>query len=236
MGTNLGSTPLGKATRKSYFGTDKIADPLGLFADPGESAADKAARAEAMRQSQIDQTTTDINAMFDSSSRQKQIADFKQAMQDFYLGDLNRQKEGADRDLTFAMARSGLTGGSRQVDANRSLGEEYQRGILDAERRAQSAASGLRGQDEQSRLNLVGLAQSGLSSTNAASQAAAAMRAALEGSTANAKMQGLGDLFTSVANTKKQSEESAATRRANSMYTSMYGPYWSFGGFSGGKS
>lgn len=196
----------------------------------GGGAQRRAEQQERERQARIDQTTRQINALFDAPERQQQIADFRTAMQDFYLQDLNRQKGDADRDLTFALARSGLTGGSRQVDANRRLGEDYQRGILDADRRAQGAAADLRGQDEQARLNLTSLAQSGLSASSAATQAASAMRASLEGANASARVQGLGDFFGSVADIKRRSEEEAARRRADRMYTSMYGPFWGFGG------
>src|SRR5690554_8179011 len=111
-----------------------------MGSSPG-NAQRQAEQQERERQARIDQTTGQINQLFDSPDRQQQITDFQSAMQDFYMQDLNRQKGTADRDLSFALARSGLTGGSRQVDANRTLGEDYQRGILDSERRAQSAAA-----------------------------------------------------------------------------------------------
>lgn len=200
------------------------------------NAARQAEENERRRQAQINQTTASINQIFDSPERQKQIADFGGAMRDFYLQDLNRQKASADRDLTFALARSGLTGGSRQVDATRSLGEDYQRGVLDAERRTQGAMADLRGRDEQARLSLTSLAQSGLSATNAATQAASAMRASLDGAQSAAQLQGLGDLFGGVADIRRRSEEARERRRADSNYTQRYGPsQWIFSGFSGGR-
>jgi hypothetical protein len=198
----------------------------------GGNAAREAEEQERRRQAQINQTTAQINSLFDSPDRQKQIADFQRAMQDFYQQDLGRQHEGATRNLKFALARSGLTGGSQQIDANRDLGESYQRGILESERRAQGAAANLRAQDEQTRANLTSMAMSGLSATNAATQAAAGMRASLEGAQAAAKADALGDLFGNIATIKSRSEEDAARRRADRQYTSMYGPYWSqFSGF-----
>lgn len=194
-----------------------------------------AQQAEQWKQSQIDKTIDQINAIYDSDSRKQQISDYQTALQDYYLQDLNYQKTTADRDLKFALARSGLTGGSRQVDANRTLGEEYQKGILQAEQSAQSAASNLQSQDEQSRSNLLSLAQSGLSTTDAATRAASAMQSSLSSAKADAYGQGLGDIFTSVATTKKNSEEQKQQRLANAQYTSLYGPYYtSFNGFSGG--
>lgn len=206
----------------------------------GSSSNNRAARQaeenERRRQAQIDQTTQSINALFDSPGRKQQVQDFGTAMRDFYMQDLNRQKGTADRDLTFALARSGLTGGSRQVDASRQLGEDYQRGVLDAERRTQGAMADLMGRDEQARLNLMGLAQSGLSATSAAQQAAGAMRASLEGAQSAAKLQGLGDMFAGVADVRKRSEEAKRQRMADNAYTQRYGPsQWIFSGFSGGR-
>lgn len=203
----------------------------------GSNKAQKAAeQQEKARQAGIDSTTQQINALFDSADRQQQITDFGKAMQDYYLQDLNRQKGDADRNLTFALARSGLTGGSRQVDANRRLGEDYQRGILEAERRAQGAQADLRGADEQSRLNLTSLAQSGLSATNAATQAAATMRTNLQAGMGSMKSDALGDFFGDVSQINANSQAAKEKREANRLYTSMYGPYyarWS-GGLSGG--
>jgi len=205
----------------------------------GNRAQQQAEQAERERQAQINQTTSQINALFDSPDRQAQIADFQRAMQDLYQQDLARQHEGASRDLKFALARSGLTGGSRQVDANRDLGEMYQRGVLEAERKAQGAAANLRGEDERARANLTSMAMTGLSATNAANQAASAMRTSLEGARAGAMADSLGDLFGGIAEVRRRSEEDAARRRADNLYTSMYGPYWSqFSGFgtAGGSS
>lgn len=206
----------------------------------GSSSSNKAQKAaeqqEKQRQAGIDSTTQQINALFDSTDRQQQITDYGKAMQDYYLQDLNRQKGDADRNLTFALARSGLTGGSRQVDANRRLGEDYQRGILEAERKAQGAQADLRGADEQSRLNLTSLAQSGLSATNAATQAAARMRTDLQAGMADAKANALGDFFGDVATVNANSQAAKEKREANRLYTQMYGPYYArySGGISGG--
>ncbi len=201
----------------------------------GESsnkAQRQAEEAEKARQQQINQTTADINRLFDAPGREQQRKDFGQALLAFFTDDANRQKGVADRDLRFAMARSGLTGGSAAVDANRELGEEYSRGILQAGQRAQSAVADMRGQDEQARTNLIGLAQAGLSTGNAATQAAAAMRSSMSGADAAARTHGLGDIFGGVATARQRSEEAAEKRRTNKQFSEMYGPYYAR--FSGG--
>src|SRR5688572_11550915 len=101
------------------------------------SAQRQAQRAEADRQARIASTTSRINSVYDAPGRQAQYDDFLSAVRQNYTEDATRQKTTADRDLKFSMARSGLHGGSADVDARRTAGEEFQRGILQAEDRAQ---------------------------------------------------------------------------------------------------
>lgn len=196
----------------------------------GDGGAGEARRNEAARQAGIDRTITDINALYDSEGRKKQVTDYGAELLNYFTGDLNKQKTIADRDSKFALARSGQTGGSLAIDQGRQLGTEYQEGILEAGRRAQSGMADLQSQDEQSRLNLTSLAQNGLSQTNAATQAAAAMRASLASASATNKAQGLGQLFDSVSKAKTASETAAEKRRADRVYAQPYTPFFGFGG------
>jgi hypothetical protein len=195
----------------------------------GGGAQREAQAAEARRQAQIAQTTRRINQIYDSPDRQKQYADFGSAQRDLYMQEADRQKGVADRELKFALARSGLTGGSAAVDANRRLGEEYSKGVLESERQAQAAVANLRQSDEGSRANLMALAQSGLNASAASTQAAAALRSNLESAQSASRVDSLGDLFGSVMTAKKRSEEEQAKRRADRAYTNNYGPFWSLG-------
>ncbi len=192
----------------------------------------QAERAERERQAAIAGTQQQVNALFDSPERAAQRNEFGAAMRALFQQDLGRQKQTADRDLKFALARMGLTGGSANIDAGRTMGEEYQRGILDAERRAQGAVADLMGRDEATRANLMALAQSGTNLTAASQQAAGALRANLEGARSAANVQGLGDIFGSVSDIARRSQEAAERRRADTeYYGSLYSPM--FGGFKG---
>lgn len=193
----------------------------------GESnnAQKQAERNEKARQAQITQSVNAINKVYDDPRREQEIGSFLDATRSFYGDTLQRQKLDNDRQLSFALARQGLTGGSRQVDANRLLGENYQRGVLESDRLAQSAAADLRNQDEQSRLNLTAMAQSGLDATTAQSQAASAMRNNLLSGQSTATAQSLGDVFGGMANIYKSSQEQAAERRGfNYGLGSLYQP------------
>lgn len=192
----------------------------------GSGKAQRAAeRQEAERQAAIRAGTGRINAIFDAPERQAQYADFVNAVRENYMRDANRQKALADRRLKFSLARSGLTGGSAAVDANRTLGEEYTQGILGAESRAQAAGGDLRGQDEATRLQLQSMVQAGLDATTAASRAMSGIQANAQSAKGAAFAQGLGDIFGSTADIYRRQEEAAARRRgARDAQVSIYGP------------
>jgi len=189
-----------------------------------ERAQREAQQAEEARRAAIAETTRRVNAAYDAPERQRQYDDFVGAVRDNYVRDANRQKKVADRNLKFSMARGGLVGGSADVDAKRTLGEEFTRGILDAEGKAQGALADLKAQDEASRLNLIQLAQSGLDATTATQRAGAQIAASAQGAKADAMAKGLGDIFGTTSSIYKQQQEAAA-RRAGQLAPvgSLYG-------------
>lgn len=180
----------------------------------GNNDAQRAAqREEALRQQRVAEATRRIDNAFDSPTRQAQYAELLNALRGLYRTDADRQKRTADRNLKFSMARAGLTGGSAAVDARTQLGEEYTRGILESERRAQAGVGDLRSADQAARLNLIQLANAGTDATTAATNAAAAMRANLASSRSTASVEGLGDLFGSTGDLYRRQQLAAANRR-----------------------
>lgn len=195
-------------------------------------SATKAAQEESWRQNNINQAVDQINAIYGGASRQADIADFLGASRSFYTNELEKQKGVADRSLKFAMARNGLTGGTASIDANRTLGENYQAGVLSADRLAQQAAADLRTADDNSRMNLISQASTGMGLTSGAQQAAQAMQANLQGSRGAMKADALGDVFGGLANVFTNSKNMAEERRGNRAYGLLYQP--GFGAGAGG--
>ncbi len=190
----------------------------------GGSAQREATRAEAERQAAIKAAIGRINSVFNDPGRQAQYADFLNASRQLYGNDLNRQQGDATRNLKFALARSGNIGGSLQKDQGKTLGENYNRGVINAERLAQSDEAGLRSQDQSARLNLIGMAQAGLDATTGAQQAAEAMRNNLQAGASTRNVQGLGDVFASMSGIYKKSQEEAQRRKElQYVYNSLYG-------------
>ncbi|TDB26856.1 hypothetical protein ATCM_03885 [Stenotrophomonas sp. ATCM1_4] len=188
-------------------------------------ATNKATQAENLRQANIGRNVDLVNQVYGSPQREADYNDFLGASRSFYRQNLDRQKATADRSLKFAMARNGLAGGSASVDANRRLGEDFQQGVLSADRLAQKAVNDLRNADEQSRLNMISLAQSGGDMTTGGMRAAQQLQANLAGARAGMNADALGDVFSGLSSIYETSRNNAAERRGNrDIYNLLYTP------------
>lgn len=197
-------------------------------------STNKATQAENLRQANIGRNVDLVNQVYGSPQREADYNDFLGASRSFYRQNLDRQKATADRSLKFAMARNGLAGGSASVDANRRLGEDFQQGVLSADRLAQKAVNDLRNADEQSRLNMISLAQSGGDMTTGGMRAAQQLQANLAGANSQLNADSLGDVFSGIGTIAKTSRDQAETRRANrDFYNLFYSPAYGYG--SGGR-
>lgn len=209
-----------------------LVDPLGLFGggekkpfvyDPDKIYTNPE-NAERARQIKIKEGTAAVNAAFDDPTRETNRQGFLAAIRKLYTDDANRQKGIADRTRRFSIARGGLTGGSADADSRQMLGEEYTRGLLAAENKAQGAYADLTNQDEQARLNLLSAVRAGMDTTTAASRAGAAISNNVQSAQSNAQMQDLGDLFGNSAKIYEAQQEGAARRRGVlDAYGSLYG-------------
>ena len=197
----------------------------------GNDSAQKAAtRAEQERQASIASTTGAVRDIFSSPARTAQYEDAYQATRALGMTDLDRQKAQADRDSRFALARGGLTGGSRATDVGRRLGEDYVKGLLEVDRRALAGKADLMSADQSSQNNLISMAQAGLDMTTATQQAAQALRSNLAAGESTRLAGGLGDIFGSVGQIKQASDEERIRRQAERSYgQSLYSPYYSYG-------
>ncbi len=205
------------------------------MASTSNKASKQAAANEAARQASITNTQSAVNGVFDGPQRQKDIADYVDATRTYYGDDLSRQKATNDRQLKFALARGGLTGGSTQIDQQKLAGEDYTRGLLSVQRKAAGAGADLASADQDARSRLISLATSGLDATTAASMAASSLRSNLESGQATAQAQGLGDVFGTGAKFYQAAQDSAARRRGNrDAGFNLYGPSASTGFYYGG--
>ncbi|GAB3744799.1 hypothetical protein [Lysobacter olei] len=226
MGDSMGKVGRGNwADPTGLIKGNKWLDPLGFTKT--SNAEDPAARAERLereRQERIKQTTGEINALFDDPRRSAQYGQLSKDTTDFLVGDLDRQKVVADRNTKFAMARSGQTGGSVSADANRELGENYLRSVVEATRRGNAEGARLRASDEDARARMIAMVQGGMDAGNAALQANSLLRSNLDTAGSAARAQGMGDAFGQFTDLWRKSQEAAATRRGDLYgYQGVYG-------------
>lgn len=106
-----------------------------------------------------------------ANSRDKLYADQKTAVYDLNKREVDRQAAEAERLNRFGLARTGLLGGSVNVDSVADLDRRTNEGLMRAGGIADQAAADLKTQDERTRSNLISLAQSGIDTGTAAQQA-----------------------------------------------------------------
>ncbi len=106
-----------------------------------------------------------------ANSRDKLYADQKTAVYDLNKREVDRQAAEAERVNRFGLARTGLLGGSVNVDSVADLDRRTNEGLMRAGGIADQAAADLKTQDERTRSNLISLAQSGIDTGTASQQA-----------------------------------------------------------------
>lgn len=178
--------------------------------DPNK-ASKKAAKTERERQQQVADTTAAIDKAF--AGRGGQLEEFANALRTDFRDKLNREKTDVDRNLKFALARSGNTGGSVAVDAGRRKGREFQDALLQGERGVQGSLADLASADEVSRRNLIGLAQGGAGLTSSVQNAANALRSNIAGAQSQGLAADIGSTFSGTRDLFVKAEEAAARRR-----------------------
>ncbi len=203
--------PGGDAT----IGGVNFGDPMDLFGGQkrrdAKRMADEAKAAEAERMARITRNVNAVNSAF--AGRAPQYAEYGKALRTQLTGDLAKQRETATRNTKFGLARAGLTGGSAAKDAAATLDRENQEGVINAERVARKGVADLQGQDEDTRMRLISLAQSGNDIGNAAQNTASMLRANLAGASATNRVQDLGEVFGQSAAAYRASTDAAARRR-----------------------
>lgn len=182
----------------------------GLFGGGSNSAAQAAAAQEAQRENTISGNVNAINSAF--TGRQGEYDQYRQALQHQYETELNRQQALAGRNQKFALARSGLTGGSAAVDAGKLLGQETATGTVKAEQAVNSGVAGLQNQDEATRQQMISLAQSGGDIGNAATQTANALRSNIGNARNVNAAAGLGDVFGATTESYQNEQTASALR------------------------
>lgn len=180
------------------------------------STANAASAAQNASNQQIQNAVQQITQAYGSPQRQAQYTTYGQNLNNYYTGQVNTQESTNARNLKFAMARSGLTGGSEAADSNTQLQKDYSQALLQASQQSQAGVAALQQSDVNSKNQLIGLAQQGNFTGQIPSQVATAQSAALGAANAYGPANALGNLFAGTANIWGNEATAAANRRAQS--------------------
>jgi hypothetical protein len=195
----------------------------------GKGSANNEARAarreEDARQNRIDVGTERINHRFDRQFTPQFYQDQSKAYRQFAVPQLRDQYKDAGSELTFDLARRGLTDSSVRADKSADLSELYELNRQDIEGKAQQAAKDARSGVEDARGDLI-------MSLQATGDAAGAGKAALSRADVLSKPENYSPLedmflkFTSTLGTQSALERAYAAGSGVKprFNTGIYGP------------
>jgi hypothetical protein len=188
------------------------------------SAANAATQQQAQQQQQIQQSVQAINNAYDSPQRQAQYQQYYNNLNQYYTNQVNTQEATNARNLTFANARSGLTGGSEATDSNTQLQKDYTQGLLQATQQAQAGKSALQQSDVNAKNQMISLAQQGNYTGQIPVQASEAQSASLGAAQNYGQANALNNLFSGTAGIYQNEQTAAANRAATQTpFGSQYG-------------
>lgn len=184
-------------------------------------------RAEAARQAQINAIASQVRGVFNSPERANEIAQYEADTAKLLTKSLDQQHGNAARELKFALARTGQTGGQVAVDKGADLTRTYNDSTLKVTRAAAQAASRLRAADQDTQGKLIGMAQAGLDMTNATQLAFAGMRDNALAAKSEVMPDALGAAFANLSDTYAFSQEAKAYQRGYEQAKTANGtPVW----------
>lgn len=189
-------------------------DPAG-FANNHNAVGAGELSAEQARLTQQGRQYTDarITNIYNSPERQKQYADYLQSLRGLYTGQVNDQQDVASRQLKFADARNGLTGGSAAADAGGMLRKDYQAGLVSADATALGGVDALRAADQAQKNQLIQLNDSASGTGQSATNAFNMAQGAVANNANAAGAQTLGNFFGDVGGVYQQRQAANAASR-----------------------
>lgn len=157
-------------------------------------------------------------AAANKAAREKLYGDTRAASFDLNKTKLDQDREASSRELKFALARSGLFGGSTDVDQHALEQRAYDRGILDTGTMADTGVADLRSQDEQSRLGLLSQVNAGVDAGSALSSARDQLSINAARADAAARGNTIANLFNNIGLLYDRQNQGAGVLDARRLY------------------
>lgn len=138
------------------------------------------------------------------TARDAEYTTTKDDIMSYFTSRLDDQQTDVRRGLKHDLARSGLTGGSAELDAKEKIRERSDDAVLNFTNEADAAATSLRSNDEDARLNLIAQVQAGMNNESAVAGALQSLRNNASEAKQTALSQPVGDLFSDIAGIYKK--------------------------------
>ncbi len=199
-------------------------DPGGLFSAQTDPAAAAQLAAEQKQQALIQQTITQINSIFDSHARQQQYSDYYNSTLNTLKNSLDQNKQVANRQLKFGLARTGNIGSSNDVFEHGVLNQNYNQGIINASTQAQGAEASLKNADNATKAALDNLALQGGIGTNPAQTAQSDMSANLQQAQGTVTPMTFDQLFGDLSSQYVNNSITQGQQAANAQYLTPQDP------------
>lgn len=139
------------------------------------------------------------------------------------MKDLGLQRDVAQRETGFDLARRGLSGGSRQIDAEADIGTQFNKGVLQAQTQAQNIANTAEQADEKTRMNLINGIRGGMDEADAISGAMNGMSATAANAQNQSQNQEIGGFFDEIRAQAQQRQQTEQYGQAFRKYRSGSG-------------
>ena len=158
--------------------------------------------------------------------RESLYAGNRDAVLDVNKNKLNKDLSESERQLRFALARSGLFAGSEDIAQHGKQREAYDQGILQSTSLADQSAAGFRGADERTRLDVINQIQGGVDTGTALQNAQRGLELSAQNADANAKGNIVGDVFGDAGLIYQNYNQNQGTQDGRTKYANQTGAFF----------
>ena len=158
--------------------------------------------------------------------RESLYAGNRDAVLDVNTDKLDRDLSESERQLRFALARSGLFAGSEDIAQRSKQRDAYDQGILQSTSLADQAAAGFRGADERARLDVINQVESGIDAGTAINNAQRGLQLSAQNADANSKGNIIGNVFDDAGLIYQNYNRNQGTLDARNKYSNPLGAFF----------
>jgi hypothetical protein len=200
----------------------KVSGPYGSFSFEQQLADARKALADAEQNESMNQSA--------KAAREQIYGQVGDDTRNYYSKQLGEDAEGAQRDMRFTQARNGTLGSSQAIDMQREFDRRNDRGLLEVANRSDSAVTGLKTNDEKTRIDLISRIVNGADQGSATSSALAQLSTNTENARQNGQSGRMANVFAGGLDAWKANQTAQGEDAARKKFMSEFGAYFDSSG------